>query len=85
MPTAHACAPLDALIVSPTSDLPPVWPYKDGAVRGEVFHPLYSSVPEAALRNPALHQLLALFDAIRGGRPRERALAIKILDERWTS
>jgi hypothetical protein len=48
-------------------------------------HPLYPSVPQAALRNPALHELLALFDAIRGGSPRERALAIKLLDERWTS
>ena len=71
--------------MSPTADLPPVWPYKDGSVRGEALHPIYPSVPDAALRNPALHELLALFDAIRGGSFRERALAIKMLDGRWTS
>jgi hypothetical protein len=32
------------------------------------FHPLYPSVSEAAERNPALGELLALFDAVRGGR-----------------
>jgi len=85
VPTAHAAAPLNAAIVSPSSDLPPVWPDKDGKVRGEAFYPLYPSIPGAALRNPALHELLALFDAIRGGSPRERALAIKMLDERWSS
>ena len=83
VPTAQATAPLNADIVSPTADLPPVWPHKDGSVRGEALHPLYPSVPDAALRNPALHELLALFDAIRGGSLRERALAIKTLDERW--
>jgi hypothetical protein len=62
-----------------------VWPDKDGKVRGEAFYPLYPSIPGAALRNPALHELLALFDAIRGGSPRERALAIKMLDERWSA
>lgn len=85
VPTAHAAAPLNAVIVPPTSDLPPVWPHKDGLVRGEAFYPLYPSVPEAALRNPALHELLALFDALRGGNQRERALAIKALDARWAT
>jgi hypothetical protein len=31
------------------------------------LYPLYRSVPEAAQRNPALGELLALFDALRGG------------------
>ena len=60
----------------------PVWPYKNGTVRGIAFHPLYPSVPEAAERNPALYELLALFDAIRGGSVRERALAIELLEKR---
>ena len=46
---------------------PPVWPWKKGTVRGIAFHPLYPSVPEAAERNPALGELLTLFDAVRGG------------------
>jgi len=47
------------------------------------FTPLYPTVPDAAQRNPALYALLVLVDAIRGGSPRERALAIKMLDEQW--
>jgi hypothetical protein len=31
-----------------------------------------------------LYELLVLVDAIRGGSTRERALAIKLLDERWS-
>ena len=51
-------------------------------MRGEVLYPLYPTVPEAAARNKALYDLLALFDAVRGGSPRERALAIPLLEER---
>jgi hypothetical protein len=40
-------------------------------------------VPQAAARNPALYELLALFDAVRGGSLRERALAIELLDKHW--
>jgi hypothetical protein len=47
-----------------------------------VFYPLYPTVPEAAGRNAALYELLVLFDAVRGGSPRERALALGLLDER---
>lgn len=83
VPTAHAAPPLRAKIVAPAAELPPVWPFKDGAVRGETLHPLYPSVPAAALRSPALYELLALFDAIRAGSPREQALAVSFLDERW--
>ena len=82
VPTSHAAAPLKALIV-PSSEPVPVWPYKAGAVRGAAFYPLYPTVPEAALANPALYELLALVDAVRGGSPRERALAIAALDQRW--
>ncbi|MEZ5494680.1 MAG: hypothetical protein R3E61_08965 [Pseudomonadales bacterium] len=46
------------------------------------LYPLYPSVPEAALRNPALYELLVLFDAVRAGSARERALAIPMLEAR---
>lgn len=39
-------------------------------------------MPEAALRDPTLYELLALLDAIRDGRARERALAEKALEKR---
>lgn len=80
-PTGYAAAPLKDSI-RPGNDPLPVWPSKNGAVRGMAFYPLYPSVPEAVARNPGLYELLALFDAVRGGNARERALAIKLLDER---
>lgn len=81
MPTGYAAAPLKDLIV-PGTDPVPVWPHKNGTVRGIALHPLYPSVPEAADRNPALYELLVLFDAVRGGSARERALAIDLLEKR---
>ena len=62
-----------------------MWPDKDGSVRGETLYPLYPTAPQAAARNPPLYELLALFDAIRGGSARERALAVQLLDEHWSS
>jgi hypothetical protein len=81
MPTSYAAAPLKEKIVQPNEPIP-VWPHKSGAVRGVAFYPLYPTVPDAASRNPALYELLVLFDAVRGGSPRERALAIEHLDQR---
>ena len=43
---------------------------------------LYASVPGAARRDRALYDLLALVDAIRIGRARERALAEKEITHR---
>ncbi len=81
MPTGYAAAPLNAS-VRPGTDPVPVWPYKNGTVRGIAFYPLYPSVPAAAGRNAALYELLVLFDAIRGGSARERGLAAGLLDQR---
>ncbi len=80
MPTAHAAAPLNLSIVS-DNDPPPVWPDPEGEVRGESFSPLYKSAPKAAKNDPVLYQLLALVDAVRGGRVRERDFAKKELKE----
>ena len=59
-----------------------VWPHAEGPVRGIALIPLYPSVPAAALRNPALYENLALFDALRMGRARERNLATTFFEER---
>ena len=85
LPTGYAAAPLEGLIVAPASEPPPVWPDPHGTRRGMTLHPLYPSVPEAARRNPALYELLALFDAVRAGSPRERALALPLIEERLQS
>src|SRR5216684_8587195 len=69
VPTSYAAEPLKSEIAA-SSDLPPVWPWRDGEARGVSLVPLYKSVPRAALRDPALYQLLALVDAIRDGRAR---------------
>lgn len=74
MRTAHAAALLGAAIVSPSTDLPPVWPDKDGHVCAKAFYLLDTSIPGAALGNPALQELLALFEALRDGSQRKRAL-----------
>jgi hypothetical protein len=81
LPTGYAAAPLKHSI-RPGNDPPPIWPYKEGTVRGMALYPLYPRVPEAAVHNPALYELLSLFDAVRAGSARERELATKLLDER---
>lgn len=60
-------------------DPPEVWPYAEGKVRGIAFAPLYKGAPKAALRDPKFYSVLALCDAVRGGRTRERNLAIELL------
>jgi hypothetical protein len=79
--TSHAAEPLRGRF-APNSDPPPVWPHPEGTKRGVSLEPLYKSAPVAALRDPALHEMLALVDALRDGRARERKLAEQELTER---
>jgi hypothetical protein len=81
MPTAWA-APVMSGKFDVSEQLPPVWPDPDGRIRGESVQPLYASVPGAARRDPALYALLALVDALRIGRARERSLAEKEISQR---
>lgn len=81
IPTAHAAPPLNKDFVS-VGEPPPVWPDAQGKVRGSAFSPLYSLAPRAAQSDPQLYELLVLVDAIRGGRARERELAVKELKKR---
>lgn len=82
IPTAHGAAPLRDKLALSENDAVPVWPDPEGPVRGEAWSPLYASVPAASRRDAALHEALALVDAIRGGRARERALAAEELRRR---
>ena len=81
VPTGYAAPPLNK-VIGGSIDPPPVWPYVEGSVRGGAFTPLYPSVPAAALQDSRLYELLALVDAIRDGRARERNLAVKELESR---
>jgi len=80
VPTSHSAPPLKAQIQSTENY---VWPYGKGTVRGHSIVPLYASVPMAALKDKKLHEMLALVDAIRVGRAREKELAIKELKIRF--
>src|SRR5690349_21585181 len=80
IPTAHAAPPLGRAIVDDATL--PVWPHPKGSVRGQGLKPIYASVPDAALDDQVFHEWLALVDAIRSGRARERELATRILRER---
>src|SRR5438309_1173048 len=71
LPTSYAAAPLNRLIAAGKEPIP-VWPHPEGKKRGIALAPLYKTVPDAALRDPALYQKLALVDALRDGRVRER-------------
>jgi DNA-binding Lrp family transcriptional regulator len=80
VPTSYAAPPLNAQF-SP-GDLPPVWPHPEGGARGEGLAPLFRSAPGAALRDPRLYEWLALVDAVRSGRARERKLAAQEIERR---
>lgn len=79
--TAHSAPPLAELLTE-SSDLF-VWPYEDGDCRGQAITPLYPAVPQAALRDRELYELLALVDALRVGRAREQGLAREELTRRF--
>jgi hypothetical protein len=81
IPTGYAAPPLSAHIAG-GDDLPPVWPDPEGQVRGAAFEPLHKAVPAAVRKDPTLYELLALIDALRDGRARERQIAERELTAR---
>jgi hypothetical protein len=78
IPTSYGAEPLSRLIKAGNEPIP-VWADAEGSVRGIAVVPLYKTVPAAAKRDRLLYERLALLDAIRGGRARERNLAEKEL------
>lgn len=79
VPTAFGAEPLASrLTVAPGEA--PVWAHLNGSAKGPTLSPLYRTAPDAALADPALHRLLALLDALRTGRARERSLAAKLME-----
>lgn len=80
IPTGYAAPALEHFF-NADGEPPPVWPDPQGNVRGVAFPPLYKIAPHASARDPKLYDLLALVDAIRGGRAREREIATRELDK----
>ena len=73
VPTAWSTSPIREHISAAGAV---VWPSPDGDVLGTyVLEPLDPLAVEAAPRLPPLHELLALVDALRAGRARERTIA----------
>jgi hypothetical protein len=83
-PTAYAAPPLSEQIAA-GGDPPPVWPDAEGKVRGLTLEPLHRAAPAAARKDPVLYELLALVDALRDGRVRERQIAERELTARLRS
>lgn len=81
IPTSHSAPPLANRIVAAEDDQY-VWPHDEGNVRGQAIAPLYDSAPEAARQDPKLYEFLALIDALRVGRARERNLAAEEIEDR---
>ena len=78
IPTAAAVEPLKSHFLD-DGEPPSVWPYSEGTVRGLSFSPLFKFAPKASLLDNKFYELLALCDAIRGGRTRERTMASELL------
>jgi len=81
VPTSYAAEPLRKVIALGDEPLP-VWPYATGSQRGTSFKPLYKNAAKASLRDPVLYEYLALADALRDGRARERKLAEEMIVSR---
>jgi DNA-binding Lrp family transcriptional regulator len=82
VPTSYAAEPLRSAISQGNEPIP-VWPCPQGSVRGVAFEPLYKSAPIAAVRDPAFYEYLALADALRDGRVRERKYSEQELHRRF--
>lgn len=80
LPTAVAAEPLKSEFLQ-SAEPPYVWAYSEGTARGLSLDPLYKNAPQAALRDDRLYRLLALCDALRIGRVREKNRAIEHLQK----
>lgn len=76
VPTAHAGPDLATRICASE---PYVWPTVDGDAHGPTIEPLDPCVPSLAKQHPLFHRIMALVDACRVGRVRERTLADPLL------
>lgn len=79
VPTAFGAEPLASLLTAAAGEAP-VWAHPTGSAKGPTLSPIYRTAPQAALTDPALYRLLALVDALRTGRARERALATGLME-----
>lgn len=77
--TAHSASPLNKIIQSNQNY---VWAFALGEQKGQAIEPLYKNAPKACLQDSKLYELLALVDAVRVGKVREKNIAIQELEKR---
>lgn len=77
--TAWNCPLIQSDIVPPQPPL--VWPASGGDSEGVLIQAIHPSVPFAISRDKNLYQAFALLEVIRGGKPRELAIARDLLRE----
>ncbi len=77
VPTSHSAPAFAGVFAPGSTDF--VWPHPNGSVRGVGVEPLHPCVPFAAMQDAKLYELLALFDALRVGKARERGMALERL------
>ncbi|WP_294771004.1 hypothetical protein [uncultured Rhodoferax sp.] len=77
VPTSHSAPAFAGVFAPGSTDF--VWPHPNGSVRGVGVEPLHPSVPFAAMQDAKLYEMLALFDALRVGKARERSMALERL------
>jgi hypothetical protein len=77
VPTSHSAPAFVGVFAPGSTDF--VWPHPNGSVRGVGVEPLHPSVPFAAMQDAKLYEMLALFDALRVGKARERGMALERL------
>ncbi len=77
VPTSHSAPAFAGVFAPGSADF--VWPHPNGTVRGVGVEPLHPCVPFAAMQDAKLYEMLALFDALRVGKARERGMALERL------
>ena len=79
LPTAWNCS----LVQSDMSPPSPAWVWQQagGSEEGILVQPFHAAVPHAAASDKRLYQALSLLEAIRGGKPRELAIARRLLTQ----
>lgn len=74
MPTATGADPLKQYFSPDGENL--VWPMEEGDQMGPGLAPLYPKIPQACAADAKLYEWIALCDALRAGRARERKMAM---------
>jgi len=77
IPTAHSAPPLSSKIVGGIDAY--VWADANADFKGQAIVPLYRPIPQIAVNDKDLYELLALVDSVRIGRSREVKIAINEL------